>query len=126
LFETCETTHPQHQRPATTRGELWSTPLLPQSFDSDTEISVVSTTYFDYLPFFSNFGTHVDQSRLARPRSKGGLLLDETETDRTARTGIASANSTPAPAGTAPSTSRWGGRADDRDPAELPPGVVER
>jgi len=69
LFETCETTHPQHQRPATTRGELWSTPLLPQSFDSDTEISVVSTTYFDYLPFFSNFGTHVD-----RPPASGILF----------------------------------------------------
>src|SRR5215218_5368331 len=29
--------------------ELWGTRLLPQSFDSDTEITVASTNYFDYL-----------------------------------------------------------------------------
>jgi thermitase len=40
--------------------ELFSSRLLPQSFDSDNEITVASTNYFDMLSFFSNFGTHVE------------------------------------------------------------------
>ena len=40
--------------------EMWSTRLLPQSFDSANEITVASTNYFDFLSFFSNFGTHVE------------------------------------------------------------------
>jgi thermitase len=40
--------------------ELWSSRLLPQSFDSDSEITVASTNYFDMLSFFSKFGMHVE------------------------------------------------------------------
>ena len=40
--------------------EMSSSRLLPQSFDSDSEITVASTNYFDMLSFFSNFGTHVE------------------------------------------------------------------
>src|SRR4051794_41670926 len=40
--------------------EMWSSRLLPQSFDSTNEITVASTSYFDFLSFFSNFGTHVE------------------------------------------------------------------
>src|SRR4051794_1401166 len=40
--------------------EMWSSRLLPQSFDSANEITVASTSYFDFLSFFSNFGTHVE------------------------------------------------------------------
>jgi len=58
--------------------ELWSTRLLPQSFDSPNEITVASTNYFDMLSFFSNFGTHVE---VAAPGERilsafpGGTLL---------------------------------------------------
>ena len=40
--------------------ELWSSHLLPLSFDSPNEITVASTNYFGSISIFSNFGTHVE------------------------------------------------------------------
>ena len=66
--------------------EMLSSRLLPQSFDSDNEITVASTNYFDSSPFFSNFGTHVE---VAAPGERDPLRLPRR------------------PAATSPTAPRW-------------------